>query len=323
MADPFQRLFWRAQIGILRACPPLCGIVSRLSLSPANSPRGWIKMLLRLTAQAPRAVLQHWGNQWHRRVVLSRVSVTLTTRCTLRCDKCIGHIPDLKIRRDVPIADLIHDMQALFACVDYIYTVILSGAEALLHPDLHELIRVCAASKKAGSICVLTNGTLIPDARTLAALRETKAIVKISNYGPAVQPNVEKLKDVLKENGIHYLHESGTSWRDVGAFGQLKGGSAKRRFSVCVQQLCLVTYYGKLHLCGESALVMEEGVIPYCQGDYIDLRAITPDEFRLQWRKLLKKRVIAACSYCLGNTYQSPKIPVAVQRKSDQGGLPQ
>lgn len=311
-----KRLFWQAQIGAMRACPPLCGVVSSESLGAANSPKVWTKILLRLAGQAPRVLLLHVRDKWNRRVVLPRLSVTVTTRCTLNCEKCVGHMPYLKNHRDVPSDELVQDIQALLSCVDYIYAVLLSGGEVFLHPDLAEIIRACADPGKIGGICIITNGTVIPDAETLAALGEAKVTVLISKYAPELQPDVERLKSILKENGIHYLHECGTSWSDMGEFGGLKEGSAKRRFSVCVQQLCLICFSGKLHLCGQSALLMEEGLHPGNEDEYIDLRAVRPAEFRGQWEKLRRKRVISACSYCLGTTYQSPKAPVAVQHKS-------
>ena len=312
--DPFIYLFWRTQIKVLRACPPLCCVVSKFSLAAANSPAVWTKTLLRMGARAPGAVFTHWRNKREKRVVLSRISLVVTTRCTLRCDKCLGHIPDLKSPRDIPLSGLLEDLQALFACIDYVYAIIISGGETFLYPDLDQVIRACAASGKAGDISVATNGTVIPDAKTLAALREADVTVKISRYDQALQPDAEKLKQILKENGIRCTHESGTSWRAMGGLGQLQAGSVKRRFSVCVQQLCMPYMNGKLYLCGESAVLFDEGLLVDCEADFIDVRAARPAGFAGQLEKLLKRRAVSACSYCLGNTYQTPKIPVAEQR---------
>ena len=315
LAEPFVRLFWKAQIGVLRSCPPVCGVVTGLSMGAANSPGLWKKTLRQLAAQMPRAVLEHGRNRHDKRVVLSRVSFAITARCTLNCDQCAAHIPDLKEHKDILFDDLNRDIRALLACVDYIYIVYLSGGETLLHQNLDQLVRLCAESGKVGSVNVLTNGTIIPDAKTLAALREVNAVVRISKYEPILQPGVAQLKQVLKHNGIRYTHESGAAWNDMGSSDRLREGSAKRRFSVCVNQLCVICYYGKLHLCGESAYLMREGLIPDCEEDYINLSDVSPVEFRVQWRRLLKKRVISACSYCLGDTYKTPKVPVAVQVK--------
>ena len=318
--SPFMHLFWKTQIGILRACPPMYGIVCNAGLSAANSRRVWVKSFFMLALKAPGALLQNWRNKWKKRVVLSRVSISVTTRCTLNCDKCIAHIPDLNRHRNMPLSEITQDIQALFSCVDHIYAVIISGGEAFLHPNLDEIVKICADTGKAGHISIQSNGTVIPGAKVLAALREANATVKISRYSPELQPEVETLKQILKANSVHYTHESSAFWRDISGFGQLQAGSAKRRFSICVEQLSVPYYYGKLHLCCESAILMKEGRIPEHESDYVDLRTIHPADFREQWQRLLRKRSVFACAYCAGNTYRSARVSVAVQRETLKEG---
>jgi len=321
--DPFERCFWKAQIGILRACPPLLGVVSGVSLGADKSPRVWLKTLLQATARVPGAAFRHWRNKKDNRLVLPRITVVVTTRCTLRCDKCLAHIPDLKCNRDVPVGDLTEDIRSLLSCVDIIYDVNLSGGEAFLHPGLDEIIRTFADSGKVGNLNVTTNGTVIPDTAVLAALREAKANVKISRYPCTVQPGAGRLKCILKENGIPYTHESGIFWRDpdglafrrrMAGLGRIQEGPEKQRFSICYQQLGFPYCNGKLYLCCESALASEEGHITACEKDYVDFRAASPAASCEQIQKLLKSRVTSACAYCHGYTYKTPKVPVAVQR---------
>jgi len=319
LIDPFVRLFWKTQISTLRACPPLCGVVSRATFNAYQNRRLYMKGLLPVAAQVPRALARHLRDKRENRVVLPRVSVIITTRCTLNCDKCLGRCPYLE-DRDMPAEDLVRDIGRLFACVDYIYDILITGGETFLHPGLDQIIRACAASGKAGNVSVITNGTVFPSAKALAALRETKATVKISRYPQALQPDAEQLKSLLEDNGVRYFHEIGATWVDTGALGQPKEGSAAQRFSLCVLKLGFVCCWGKLHLCGESAVLMEEGLIPDSKEDYISLRGTGPAAFREQLQKLLKKPEVSACSYCLGQTYQTPKIPVGVQRAPRQGG---
>jgi len=313
---PFRHLFWRAQIAILRACPPLCGVVIELGMNADRSRRLWIKTLFRAAARTPRALFLHLRDKMGKRVVLPRISLGVTTRCTLNCDKCIARIPELKIKKDTPARDVARDLDALFACVAQVYNLNISGGEAFLHPDLDEILRACAQPGRVGALDVTTNGTLIPHAKVLEALRETKASVRITRYPPALQPNVEQLKHILEENGIPYVHEVGEFWFDTGVPGQPQGGSAKRRFNVCSQQLCLPYYEGKLYVCNASLALIELGLTPGCGDDYIDLRAIEPAGFRGQWQRLRKKGVVTACSYCPGCSYEAPKVPVAVQREA-------
>jgi len=316
-ARPLEHVFWRAQIGVLRACPPLCGVAARVSLGAPNSKAVWVKTLVQVAAQTPRALARHWRDRREGRAVLPRVTVFVTLRCTLNCDKCAAHVPNRRERRDcrdIPADKLIADIRALLERVDQIYVIYLTGGEPFLHPDLGEIIQACAASGKVNGINIATNGTVVPGEKTLAALRDPKVSVKISNYGAALQPGVERLKKALRANGTEFSHESGTAWSDMGGDGRLMGGSARRRFSVCSEQLCTPLYRGRLHVCGESALWAEEGLIPE-GGDFIDVRAADPAQFREELRALRKKRVLSACAYCLGNTYRTPRVPVAQQRE--------
>jgi len=311
LTEPFIQLFWKALMIVLRVCPPLAGLVIDANEGQKHQ----------FAAQMSRALFRHWRVKRGKRVVLPHLTVLITSRCTLNCDKCVVHIPDLEIHRDVPVADLLADLQTIFSGIDYVYGVSLIGGEPLLHPDLDQLVRACADSGKTGCISVVTNGTLISrDSKLLAALRDAKAIVKISKYPSVLQPRVEQLKAVLKENDIRYsdVHVRDLSWNDRGVFGQLQQGSAARRFSVCLEPLlCFTDWCGKLHLCGKSAILMSEGVIPDRKEDYVDLRTTAPATFRAELKRLNARNVISACSYCLGSTYNTPKIPVAVQRQKE------
>jgi len=322
LVDPIEYLFWKTQISVLRKCPSLHGAVTKISMGAANSRKRWLKMLFLAAAKLPSSFFYHLRDKLKKRIVLGRVTIPATLRCTLICDKCCAFIPDIKREKAFPLCDLLHDLQALLSCVDYIYAVTINGGEAFMNQDLDQILRFLYDSGKVGSICIYSNGTVIPGAAVLAELARTKSVVQISKYPCALQPNVEQLKARLKGKGIPYTHEGATVWRDMGTIGQqqlqMQSGSKKKRFAVCVDPLCLPYLDGKLHLCVKTAVLLREGLLstPDHEKDYIDVRAIEPDAFRGQLQKLFKKRSVSMCPYCLGQTYKTPKIPVAVQRES-------
>jgi len=275
-ADPFVGWFWALQIYILRAFPPFLGLVSRISLNANKSRRIWLATLFRAAWLMPRAVAQHVSNLMKKRVVIARMSVAVTTRCTLFCDKCAAHVPDFPTWH-LPREELLADMQFLLSCVDYIYDINISGGEAFLHPNLDEVIRLLTGSGKVGDVNITSNGTVIPSEKILSALRDEQITVKISRYDPALQPNVEKLKAIFEEQGIPYIHDIGSYWYDAGDLSQPLEGSAKRRFRICTQQLCMPYWDGKLHLCTESAYFQYK-YPEKSAGDYIDLRTANGTE---------------------------------------------
>jgi len=309
---PLAHLFWKTQLSILRACPSMHGLVVKRSMGATYSSGIWINALLRLIWGLPHALLEHCRNKREERFVIARITYLITTRCTLQCDKCVSYIPDMP-QQDMPLDELSGDLERLLAGCDYIYAFIISGGEPFLHPDLDRLIRLCAASDKIGDISLQTNGTVVPGEKVLEALREGKVLVKISKYPAALQPDVEELKRVLTENGVLHTHASAKFWSDLSYTGQPHKGSGNRRFGVCVSHLCIPYLNGKLHHCIMAAYLAENGVM-CLEDEFIDLRTADPAAIRAQWQKMTETRVLASCSYCLGQTYKTPKIPVAVQR---------
>ncbi|MDR0883210.1 MAG: radical SAM protein [Oscillospiraceae bacterium] len=311
--DPFVYLFWAAQIQILVAFPPLHGLAIKHGMNADRSRKLWIKLLFQVLVRAPGAFFAHVSDKIRRRTVLPRVSYAVTTRCTLNCDNCIVHVPDIEHPADIPAERWIEDLQALLQCVDTIYVLTLAGGEAFLHPQLDELLRFCAASSQIGDIDVATNGTIIPNEEVLAALRDAKATVRISRYGAALQPKVEELKSRLKEYSIAYMHEAGGYWYKPVSLDEIQPGSTKRRYRVCAQQLCLVYYHRQIHKCTASAVLAEVGDRIEAI-DYVDLRDLSPAAFRAAYQRWHKKRELTACAYCPGASYEAPRVPVAVQR---------
>jgi len=319
-AGRFEQLFAKAQINIIHLCPPLCGIVPEKTFSAYQNHGLYLKRSLSLAAQVPRAIVRHWRDKWEKRVVLPRICIIVTTRCTLRCDKCCFHISDLRSHQDLPADELLADIRALLSRVDYIYDFCISGGEPFLHPDLDQVIRACAASGKAGIIKVLTNGTVIPDAKTLRALRDANARVNISDYPDAPHPDRENIKAVLKENKIdHYvLPVDDTYWTDKDSFGPLKAGDPELRYSGCIFRLSYIYMTGQLHPCSPCAALVHDGRIPAREEDFIDLRAADPAAFRAQLKGLQKKKALSACAYCLGNGSEY-RVRAGVQRAPHQG----
>jgi len=308
-------LFWRTQIAVLRVCPPLAGVLGRISLGAANSNKVWLKSFLVLLWNLPRIVVQHLHNKLAGRVVMPRLAMPITTRCTLNCDKCVACIPDLTYQQNIPAEELIADIQKIFSCVDYVYATILTGGEAFLHPQLDEILWACANTGKTDAISIQSNATIMPNAKVLAALKNTNTTVKITQYVPALQPRVEQFKQLLREHDVRFTHESAEFWSDHGELGQFQSGCPRKRYRVCSQSMCMIYLRGKFHLCTRSAMSQLENKFPLPAEDFIDVRAIQPQEFARQWKALAKTRTLAACNYCLGNSYKSQRIPVGVQRK--------
>ena len=321
LLDSFVYLFWASQVWILSSCPPIQSLVLNSGVNADRSAILWLKLFCKVIFRLPFAFFRHIRDKIQRKIVLPRISFPITSRCTLNCDKCMARVPDIKKHEDFPIEELLRSLDILLTYVDEIYVLHISGGEAFMHPDLDQLLRYCIASAKIKKVDIATNGTIIPNENVLKALHDAEAIVRITKYPKKLQPNVEKLKSVLEDNRILFMHEVGDYWYDIPTETILQPGSAKRKFRVCTQRLCLMYFRAVIYPCSLSVALNEGKLIPDCSDDYIDLRSsvVSTENFNVRWKKLRKKRWLLACSYCQGCSYNTPRVPVAVQRTKNKG----
>lgn len=148
---------------------------------------------------------------------LRQIHLHITSRCNLTCDHCLGECSPSEQAHlgRKKIFALIDQSRALGAT-----TLVLSGGEPLLHPDIKNILRYAADRMK---IHFATNGTLI-DASWAAFLAETPVHIQISLDGPAPE-----------------IHDSirgpGTFAKTVEAIGRLQKAGAKSRLTLATTMM--------------------------------------------------------------------------------------
>jgi molybdenum cofactor biosynthesis enzyme MoaA len=106
-------------------------------------------------------------------MIANAIGNMLTTRCTLRCKNCNAAIPYHKTYNDIDTGVIMKSLRRIFEIFDYVDELGLYGGEALLHPDIDEIIRECGNySSKFGFLRLMTNGTIIPKQATLEELKK-------------------------------------------------------------------------------------------------------------------------------------------------------
>lgn len=90
-----------------------------------------------------------------------RILLEITSNCNLRCTMCPRNAltrPKLHMAKEL-----------IFRCIDEMDQAGIEGlwlynlGEALLHPDISEIIRTCGEKKRLGSLWISTNGHYLPD----------------------------------------------------------------------------------------------------------------------------------------------------------------
>ncbi|GMO29321.1 MAG: hypothetical protein Pg6A_17400 [Termitinemataceae bacterium] len=303
------------QIKILRSFGAMYKYIAmNQSLGLQNITSEKLKMGLALFIRLPLLLLEEIKNKRENRLLLPKVCIYPTSRCTLRCRKCAALVPYFtggggSTEPEVMRADIL----ALVNSVDEIGAVGIGGGEPFLYKGLKDLIQVMLDCGKIDNITIVTNGTILPKQEVLAVLRNPKVRVQISAYPKELVKNKDKLVVLLKENNITINCLDIQPWKDVGDWTFIDDGKSAKRFAACSFSLTPNIYDGKLSPCSVASMATAANIIPTEELDFINLRCGDREIIREGVKRLLKAKNCLACSYCYGNTQSAKTIPPAEQ----------
>ena len=247
---------------------------------------------------------------------LDYVEIFITSRCNLRCKDCSVLVPYLPKLEDYNINEAISSLKSLLGIFDCIHKVGILGGEAMMNGDFDRILEFIQAETKIKSIRIVTNGMYIPSKDAFDALKASdKVHVDISNYN---LPNnrKEELCTMLKDLNIQYSIYNDMTWHDLGLPNTSGTNDQKiisRRYKYCWMKQCNGILNGKYHMCSRSIFLPLARDINISETDYVDLCNINSKrEGRNKFKKLFKKKSIAACAYCNG-TFDGVKISPAEQ----------
>lgn len=237
----------------------------------------------------------------NRRTEIPFFDLNVNNVCTLKCKKCDQGMPYLNNRCLYNAKQIIDNMEKLFKYVDYVYQIGILGGEPFINKDLAEVINWCAHSEKIGSIIVVTNGTIFPDASILASLKSKKIILGISWYPIKDDTNRTKLIEYCIRNNIHH-HIRKDDWLDFGDFRVPRGydrQTMKRVFDNCFLNKCVQYNGGVLYRCTKTHLLMDQKIDMPDKYETIDVGLIkTKREMKRILKKFYSLKTLKACDYC-------------------------
>lgn len=252
-------------------------------------------------------------------IVLSQVQVCVTTKCTLRCRDCTDLMQYYAQPYHVPFASVIRDIEMLFSKVHFIRVLGIYGGETFLYPHFAELLDWLNARRdKFGMINTAVNGTVMPSDDLCRALRSTKAVVMISDYGAfSIRKNdiINKLRE--KEVFCQTMQfQKDIKWYPYGRpVYDINESDTEldEKFLNCSSRLvCNHLYRGKFYYCAFIAHMEELFGIPYHAKNSIDL-SVT-DKQTLQ-EYVLSQKYVDACRYCTSTAHTLEGFEPAIQMK--------
>ncbi len=255
-------------------------------------------------------------NLKYEEIVLPALEVFITERCTLRCRDCSHLIPRYCKPVDYKIADIIEHIENVLKIVERISDVIILGGEPLLHKDIPELLGYCYAQEKIEDITIISNATIMPEENVFQAMRNTKARLRLSNYGK-YSKRLDEIKKKCEEYGVEcYVNDE--LWTDMGKIYNHNYTKYELReiFTDCPFAYALLLLKGKIFRCPHVAHLNNLGIVDSHEHDSVDITEINAQNILSKKKELMEYLHISyleGCSYCNGIKNSIQGIEPAIQ----------
>lgn len=254
---------------------------------------------------------------------LSAGSINLIRDCTLNCNHCFAQVPYLTTpdRLDKNVYEKMVDLYSdVFDCVRMLK---LSGGEAMLHPDLYNMIRYATAKENILQVTLFSNSTLLLKEEELSTLDKTKVRFFFSRYGN-LNVKMEENKALLEKYHIPYFVLEHDFWiiSDIGV--RLNENSSEevltQRFGSCkfIKDGCAAISKQHFHLCHMSYTSSFDQKIPEEYQDWVnvDRSKRSLEDIKKDIKSYLSKDYLEICKCCSGvDVIKEKKVPVGEQIK--------
>ena len=256
-------------------------------------------------------VLEHM-DAINEELVLPYLPLYLTTRCTLNCEKCNNLMPLFHGNAyDFSWETLKESFTHILSLLKELIFCELVGGEPFLNADFEKILEFIMQQDKIRQIIVVTNGTVIPSDSVIEKLRESKAIVRISDYG--LFEKMSQLVAKLDKAGVNIRIQQDMKWNDPGGINK-RGKSHEElyhQYNCCEFSLkCKYLCEDKLFTCARAASLYRLGITD-AKGDVLTISQETQKEDILAFYLHDYGDI---CDFCdLWSVHGGREIPAAIQ----------
>lgn len=244
-----------------------------------------------------------------------RTEFTITHRCNLKCKLCGAYSPYYSPTPHWEYDHLSESIARYFNVVDYVGKLTLSGGEPFLHPQLAQLVNfISGYIDRIGTLEIITNGTVLPDEKTLKSLSFSKKVsLIVDNYGPTLSKKVPQIAEAFHAHHIHhvvrkYYGEDAyyNGWIDMSDLSCKNRIPAQDEevykrciFSEKFRRFLIVD--GKIYICAVCRRCDSLNLVND-KKESIDLfdDSLSKEEIREQIRGFFDRKYFASCKYCNG-----------------------
>lgn len=238
-----------------------------------------------------------------KRINIPQIEFTLTTKCTLKCKKCINYIPYIKKQehQSISLADFKKQLDNLSKVTNKIRNLILIGGEPLLINNLDEYCEYAAKNNQIERIWIITNGTMLLNQKLINVLTKysNKITIWISNYSanPELQ-NILKIDELLKqinEANLEYFYDKNLMWGYNSEYPTKQYREKEPNYFLTCNTPCVSVFAGKVYVCPRAGVFNIKKLYEQSSDEILDLNN------KISKKDLIKfysKNFFDACKYC-------------------------
>lgn len=228
------------------------------------------------------------------KIVIPRLVIQLTQRCTLKCHGCNNLMPQFETPINYDIDRIMHDMDSLLKNVDKILVIELIGGEPFVHPEIATVIRYIKEKIKVDILEITTNGTIIPKDEVFKELTGVNTCIRISKYNTSNK--IEELTKKCKDYSLKSVVMEDLHWFDSSSSEKRYLSNEELRYSYAKcpsAKFCKTLANGKIFCCARAASLADLNI---CDDDtnYIELSQATKNDIK----NFLCRDMALACDYC-------------------------
>lgn len=228
------------------------------------------------------------------KVVIPRLVVQLTQKCTLKCKSCNNLMQYYEEPVHFDVEEIIRSLELLMSKVDRVLIMELIGGEPFIYPELKKIIKYLQKKGFADYYEITTNGTVLPSEEIFDELKRLNVCIRISEYEKSIKKN--NIIEKCKEYNIKYEELENLSWIDSKEISERKLNDSEMRtsYSKCPSvRYCKTLSNCKIFCCARAASLYD---LCICKdsSNYIDLLKCEKNDIRDFY--LINKA--KACDYC-------------------------
>ncbi len=254
-----------------------------------------------------------------KRIFLHRIEVDIGPACSLRCRYCANLMQYFEHPYLIPPEEVIRDYNRMMELIEWTDDILLLGGEPFVHKELYKVLdaihRHPDTARKVGRRLIVTNGTIVPDERTMDSIAADDFIVWISNYHEHSR-RLGELVRALQKRSIPFSVNN-QKWVYTNQLEPPEKPDWERLAEI--REACITRHravgHGKFFLCCFLNGAEKLRAIPANPENYVDIYAEDARE-KLYDYMARSMPMPEGCLWCSGNfleAWRSRQIPTAEQ----------